>query len=719
MMNENNFISFTASPRILAHLGEELIKSENIALIELVKNSYDADATECSVLFNISEKNLDQNNIVILDNGIGMTYEDIKNKWAVIGTDSKKDVKPSKLGRYPLGEKGIGRLGVHKLGNVIDIVTKTTLSSEVKLHIDWIDLDNAKNLDEQKINVVEQKKTCYFTNGSHGTKIVISGLKTLWNRDKIRKAYSELLSLNSPYETTNDSFRVKVDCSISSYIEDLPSIKDIIKESGMYFGSCVLSGNSISAFEYKFIPWPTILQVSGRTVLLENLKDTDKNIYRLVSDGFYRSKKTKKIIDLNQYKIGSVKFNLVIFETDNAVFKLLSNDKKIVKDYLEQNGGIRVYRDGMRVYNYGEKDNDWLGIDISRVHRLGAGISNNIIIGGVFLNRKDSVDLKEKTNREGFIEDDAYEIFKSAVKHALEIFIRERNIDKARLSKQYKKSKDSSVNNFIKEVNDAMDLAKDLIIEPTHQKKMLQLLQTIQDDYIKVRDVLIRSANIGLNLSAVIHEIEKVTALLINSLKNKDIDNSLELGNRLDQIVSSFVKFSKRKKVEIFSLDNLIQNVVRSLKYRFKDHIINIISPQSHKEIFGSYGVISSLLINLLDNAIFWTVLQRDTNRKIAIFYTDSISGYDSIVVADNGSGFNIPYDIAVEPFTTGKPEGLGMGLGLHIANQYMISIKGALKFPEIRELNVPSEINTIDFTGACVALCFSKNEEGLNHVSN
>lgn len=105
--------TFEITPRVIAHLGEDLIKNENIALVELVKNSYDAQASFCEVEFTFEGEFLSK--ITVTDDGTGMDLETIENVWLVIGTDNKKkQLQQNSKGRLPLGEKGIGRLGVHK-----------------------------------------------------------------------------------------------------------------------------------------------------------------------------------------------------------------------------------------------------------------------------------------------------------------------------------------------------------------------------------------------------------------------------------------------------------------------------------------------------------------------------------------------------------------------------------------------------------------------------
>jgi HSP90 family molecular chaperone len=120
-MNENKF---RVRARLLEQLGEQLIKNAGIALIELVKNAYDADASNVSIIMN----NIDdpeKGQIIIEDNGCGMDMDIIKNVWLEAGTDFKSKITETPIyKRHPLGEKGIGRFAVHKLGNKIELVSK-------------------------------------------------------------------------------------------------------------------------------------------------------------------------------------------------------------------------------------------------------------------------------------------------------------------------------------------------------------------------------------------------------------------------------------------------------------------------------------------------------------------------------------------------------------------------------------------------------------------
>lgn len=696
--------SFSISPRVLSHLGEDLIKNESIALFELIKNSYDACATNCLVEFYFEGNILKK--LSIEDDGIGMTRDIIENVWLVVGTDNKKNIiEPNKCGRIPLGEKGIGRLGIHKLGNKIRIYTKAEKKEEVELFIDWNHLNTVTNIADFLIDVTENLNPTIFKKGT-GTKIIIEDLKTDWDRRQLREVYRNITSLNSPFSDNNDSFRV-VATSNNSIFEGLPDFEDI-KNNALYFGHCKMQGEKIIDFKYEFKPWETLKKVDeGRIVTIENLIEEDKILKKWDSDN-------RKFvdIDLDSNNIGPIEFDIVIFDTDAQIFSYVNTEKTSLKTYLKENGGVRVYRDGVRVYNYGERDNDWLGIDLKRVHRVGGNVSNNIIIGSVKIERSNSRGLTEKTNREGFIENEFYHNFNEAVNYALSLIVRERNIDKALLTSLYKKHK--SIEPVLSDLNELMNLVEEKVDQPV-KEEINNYLYRINTQYKEVKEILIKSANAGLNLGIVIHELDKLTAQLTGSIERNETEKSIRLAQALEKIIRGYSSMLKKSDIKYQSLSNIVSTALDNYEFRFLDHSINIISNwQDDKlEAFLASAEAISVLTNLLDNAIFWLSYARKSERYISVYISDQIKGYNSIVVSDNGPGFNLPLDVAIEPFQTGKPYNIGSGLGLHVANEMMTAMKGKLLLiSDSNDIDFPKIIKENKVTQAVVALCFPKEKK-------
>lgn len=695
---------FSISPRIIAHFGEDLIKNESIAILELVKNSYDACASECCVDF-FSENEI-LKTISITDNGCGMNVDTIKNVWLVIGTDNKRPSTPNICGRYPLGEKGIGRLGVHKLGAKISLFSKTKKDKEVELTIDWSNLDKAKQINEFGVDVVEHDLPEKIISQNTGTQIIINELKSKWDKRLLRDVYRNLLSLNSPFGNTNDSFKVIIN-SNEPIFDGLPNI-DEIKSSGLYFGSCTMKGKRIVDFSYEFKPWSSLDKISGRICDLSQLSEQDRLLKGLKNG---EKKNAEYEIDLEQLQIGTIKFDVIIFETDSSIFNLVNAEKSSIRNYLRENGGVRVYRDNVRVYDYGEPDNDWLGIDLRRVHRVGGNVSNNIILGSVRLNRNESFGLREKTNREGFIEDNSYTSFVDAINYVLDIFVRHRNEDKTRLTTLYKIHKTAEP--ILSDLDEVVEIVRKRVSNEEDKNEILGYLFRINKQYRSVKEVLIKSANAGLNLSVVIHEIEKQIAALMGYAEKGEKEQIIVISKQLEQIVRGYTAMIRKSSIEKQSISNIVGIAIENYQFRFSDHKIKLHS--NYKEVtldaYFAEAEAISVLVNLLDNSIFWLGYSRKEKPSISIWITEEIQGYVSLIISDNGPGFNIGTDVAVEPFISGKPYGLGMGLGLHIANEMMKAMKGKLLFLSENDIKLPQYIKENRIDKAIIALCFPKEK--------
>ena len=699
--------SFVISPRIIAHLGEELIRNESIAILELVKNSYDACATTCRVDFH-QELFTGIDKIVIEDDGKGMNIETVRNVWLVIGTDNKQGVDtPNEMGRFPLGEKGIGRLGVHKLGQNVRMLTRAKGHSEVEVILDWRDLYKAETIDDFKVVVKENLNPTHFKE-STGTRIEITSLKNEWTRRRLRDVYRSLSSLNSPFANNNDSFRAIVTSNDESLFQGLPNLQEIL-DTGMYVGHCKMEGDRMVEFCYEFRPWQSLDKMNkGRVVTLAGLKQEDLTLKSLAEKKNRQSVEYLPI-NLNQYNIGPVELDIIIYERDSSVLNYMEIEKTTVSDYLRENGGVRVYRDNMRVYDYGERDNDWLGIDIQRIRRFGGNISNNLIIGAVQLKRNESHGLREKTNREGFIEDDAYQVFNSAVNYALSLIVRHRNDDREKLMTLYKKHK--AVEPVLSDLQDAIQIVETKMPSGNEKENLLNILNRVDGQYRNVKEVLIKSANAGLNLGSVVHEVEKQVSALIGCAERNESERIKEISQRLENIIRKYSVILRKTDIHQVTLAQIVSKAAEYYEFRFLDHEIKVSDIYMFTSLtaYLSDAEAISAIINIFDNSIFWLGYARTTPAMIDIFITDQIEGYNSIVIGDNGPGFNISADAAVKPFVSGKPFNYGMGLGLHVVNETMNELHGKLLILDRDEIVLPDYMEKNKTYSALVALCFPK----------
>lgn len=699
---------FKMTARVLAHLGEDLIKDESIALLELVKNSYDAGATKCVVDFNFDIFG-SLIEISISDNGSGMSLNTIENIWLVIGTDNKKNKLISHYqGRLPLGEKGIGRLGVHKLGNDIKLYSKHSDENEVYVSIDWSKLAESKDIDDFEIDYGYSSDS-HFLNKQTGTKIIVRNLKGEWNRRKLRSVFRDLTTLNSPFTEKSDSFEVLVS-SNSNVFSGLPNL-EAIKNAGLYYGHCTLEGSIITEFSYEFKPWSVLDKIKSRS--LTALDEYEKVLIHNVEVESETGKvvKRQERLDLNEYNIGRVQFDVIMYEKDSSVFSLLNVEKKGLNDYLKENSGIRVYRDNMRVFDYGEPGNDWLSIDKRRLNRSGGSISNSLLLGSVMLDRISSYGLREKTNREGFIEDEAYFAFVDAISYVMDLFIQQRNQDRMNLMSIYKTGKNVT-EPVIGELSEVISIVKEKVPEENDQHQILTYLYRIESQYNEVRDTLIHSASIGINLGGAIHELEKQMAALKSCAEAGNIFKVKEIIPVLETIIANYSSMMLKTEIQKLNVSQIVGKVIEYNRFRFQDHAIRLFSNYRKVELMAKLSKTETIsaLTNLVDNSIYWVCRSRVEDRMIYLYVTDSFrEGFVTVAVCDNGPGFKIAPELAVRAFVSGKPLNAGMGFGLYITHETMKQLNGHMDILSNSDIELPSNIVDKGIDKAIVALSFPK----------
>jgi len=690
-----NYI-FKPRARLLLQLGDQLIRNESIALLEIIKNSYDADAEHIDII--LSELESTENGLIVIeDDGFGMNLDIIETIWLEPG-NNHKGIKLAKQertpkGRLPLGEKGIGRFGVHKLGNEIKLITRMKNSKEVVIDINWTDFVDAKYLEDVNIKITERTPE-HFKTGS-GTRIEIRNLKKSWSRRSIRDVYRSVTSLQSPFKRL-DKFEINFKIDNEEYLKGLLKWNDV-KDYRLFEISCEMEGSLITKFDYSFIPWGTMNKLKKKTISLKD--DLISNVKKIVD-------KENKIIDLNQYKIGKVKFNAYIYDRDSKILNLGLSDKSGLKKYLDDNGGIRMYRDGVRVYDYGEPGNDWLGLGMRRVNVPAKRVSNNIILGAINLERESSSDLIEKTNREGFIENEAYQKLLESVLYVIDKVEMLRKIDKDRLRHVY-----GLVGHSEPVLSTVIELKKtiDKKVKDSKLKEEINVyLKRIENDYKQISEIYIRSSSAGLTLSIVIHEVDKLIEELIQTVsREKPSQKIVNLVQHLAKLIEGYTMVIQKSKLKRENLTDLVNQAIFNVELRLKNHNVSVkfVKPDKLYPIKVMRNMVLGSILNILDNSIWWLDYSEQKDKQIFIDIIEDYEGFTGILISDNGLGFALSSEDMVKPFVSGKPD--GMGLGLHIVESIMSSHNGKIIFPSYGDVKLPSKFEK----GAKIILLF-KNEE-------
>lgn len=674
--------SFRPKARILQLLGDELIGSARLAVFELVKNAYDADATKVNVT--LSKLGSPQARIVVSDNGSGMTADIIRNIWLTPANDHRRRQRDtgtrSPLGRLPLGEKGLGRFAVHKLGEKIEMVTRQPGHQEVVVRFDWAELHKYDFLDEVIVDV-EERAPATFKGAAHGTLITISALRESWTRGAVRDLHRSLTSIADPTDGPNDfsvEFRVP---GHEDWVEDLPDPQSVLDKALWHF-KFEYDGDKLT-WTYEFTPY------AGLKVEPASQKG---------ADALLREREQESVVgDASLIEgIGPVSGSFHVFDRDRATWNLL-DQRQLVADYLKNNGGVRIYRDGVRVYNYGEPDDDWLGLDLRRVNTPTERVSRNQILGRVNLQLSGSRDLREKTNREGFVENDALERLKEVVRSAMTVFDRLRRPHREAIRKALtgvKQPAAVSIDQPVERLRSELQTNK--------LDRLVPLLDEISREYDQLREIMLNSGNAGLQLSLIFHELERGVKGLLEAIRRREPLDQIENRSRyLKELLEGFATVLRKEPARKQSLAKLAREAIFLHQLRFEKHAVTLDFPLGKREqddvdVRAPRGLIIGAISNAIDNAIYWTRVrwpdEAAGKRRIWIGLSDEYGDSPALVVADNGPGFQDPPDEVVRPFWTRRPG--GMGLGLYYANLAMELAGGKLVFPPTSELSVPREID-------------------------
>lgn len=678
--------------RLLRTLGADLISSEKVALIELVKNSYDADASRVDITFDGPLKK-NQGVIEILDDGHGMDANTIENTWLTIATNSKRSSRPkTSKGRPILGEKGIGRLAISRLGTVLEITTKTAdANKEVFLTINWDDFNNDElYLDQVSVNWSEREPQVFkeSSNKHSGTLLRIKNISKNYTEKDIGDIYNSLTRLISPKQNsiqkiTDDDFSIflnfkNVESGYDKYSGSVKSEFDTHDPHYRLTGAIDDDGNLVGEFVY----------------LDRATKQLKKND---INGGIWITKERKPTC-------GDIYFDFKVWDRDNDSLRLLLdiNRDEIeakpqdIRDSLDTRAGISIYRDGFRVFPYGESGNDWLDLDNRRIQNPSQRISNNQILGSVFIESHANPLLKDQSNREGILAGEAYTDFTTLLRGAINKIevergrVRAKNRKRKTHTKLPKLFEDIDISNIISVVNSKYPRDEELKLllndKDTKIKNGINQTRIVLSSYSRL-------ATLGSLVDRLVHEIRSALSGInsnsdfikmdIEELCLESIINYIEIKNtifpKVDKIKnnSSMIdsqikhiepfggrKIGRPKKVDVAPL---IQNIIDIYSNDIKNNNITLIYDGQSNISSLDPGEFSSVIKNLLENAIYWSSHPEShapNNPTIKIEVARAPEGSLLVRVSDTGPGVNDEDKNRIfYPYETNKDGGTGLGL--------------------------------------------------------
>lgn len=377
-------VQFRISSFLKDLIGRELITDEFVAVFELVKNSFDANAKTVKVIF---EHQYDPENakIIIWDDGYGMNINDLNNKWLFVAHSDKRDGSEGKDYRDKIqhkrifaGAKGVGRFSCDRLGTYLNLITlKNEPNAKIEsLNIDWTSFEQDSNKEFIDIKVAHQTNpSISYENFIHGTILEISGLRDKWDRNRILNLKTSLEKLINPIQENNvDDFSIEI-IAPDEILRDQKE-NEIRKKVNGIIKNIVFESLGLKTTQIKV----SIIENGG--VIQTTLIDRGVEIYSLKEKNPYN-----KLFDIT-----------ILLFVLNRAGKM--NFKKIMGVNSVEYGSVFIYKNGFRIYPFGEEGDDTLQIDRRKQQGFYRFLGTRDLIGRIEINGEKS-NLKETTSRDG------------------------------------------------------------------------------------------------------------------------------------------------------------------------------------------------------------------------------------------------------------------------------------------------------------------------------
>ncbi len=707
-------LAFRPRARLLQLLGDQLIGTPRLAVFELVKNSYDADAQ--NVIVTLDGLTRGSPTITVDDDGEGMSLDTIKNIWLVPADDHRRQQRQegrrTRRHRLPLGEKGLGRFAAHKLGDAIQLITRAADDQEIVVTIDWELLIQHPFLADAEVTVLTRAPQA-FTGSHTGTSIVISKLREKnWTRGDARRLMRQITSISSPFAQRSTEFEATLAVpEHPEWLTGIPDIRGILGRAPWHFRFTFDKGQCDWEYHFRGVPGiklaPRDTSAAGVALQIPPERDLDA----LGNDQGPRTDRPRTVVADTTMStgIGPIKGEFYVFDRDREVLAHLG-DSSLIQNLLDESGGVRIYRDGIRVYNYGESGDDWLGLDLRRVLTPVRNISRNIIIGAIDVSLEASRELVEKTNREGFVENDAYRRLRQIVLGALSILEIARKDDKEKIRNLTGKGRDPETERIKRPLEELRTIAERHRVA----KEFDPYIRKIEIDYEDMRETMLRAGLSGLGLAIVFHEIEHGVRALYASMEAGESTTVVRnQAQELVRILDGFSELLRKGDRKAHNLQVLLRRTRDINRVRLRTHNIRLVCPALEHENDQDratfiFGLALGAANNLFDNAIHWLKVrwpqhdERPSPRAIYLDINRDFPEGPALIIADTGPGFQDEPERLTKPFFSRRPD--GMGLGLYYANIVMELNAGHLIFPNRDDAGVPEA-----FDGAVVALVFPK----------
>ena len=638
---------------ILRRFGEELNPNPDQGILELVKNAYDADARYCTI--ELISTGAPGGTITVSDDGDGMEETDIEDGWLVLGRSPKITTERTRLNRIPAGNKGLGRLAALRMGKKTSLITypRNDPQREYQLVIDWAKFETADLVENVTLNLISRGRSNQL---HHGSLITIADVAIPLTRTDVKRLARGILLLADPFGDDQSGFHPILKAPEFEDLEKLVQAK-YFNDAEFHLRVDVDANGHASA---------VVTDYRGQTLFSADQKELSSE---------------------SSYGCPPAEFDLWVFILSNTTFSSRPTSIEEVRTWLREFGGVHFYLNGLRVAPYGNPGNDWLDMNLQRAQHPELRPSTNTSIGRFSVTDLDDK-LRQKTDRSGIVETEAFNELKRVAQDALQWMARERlrarEITRTKERIETPKDVEQAKENLEKAVNSLPVRSRNRVKKQLEQYDRVRQKET---QVLRKEIQLYRTlGTAGITASVFAHESQNPIRLIIHNakllmrrakdglFKKKDttvLEQPLERVLRQGQTLQSFTKLTltlidhDKRRIGKVDVHERVKEVLQAFDSLTKERKVEVNANYAPGRPYfrGSDAAFESILTNLIVNSLKALESVTPGPRTISVS-TELIGETVALRVADNGPGIQ---GITVKniwlPGETTYPNGTGLGL--------------------------------------------------------
>ena len=675
-------------PRVFAALGADLVTSDVVAVIELVKNSYDAYANNVWIRIGVDDG---EPIIEIEDDGLGMTKAIIQDVWCLVATPykaQKRNVARNGATRRVSGAKGLGRLSVGRLGKGLTLLTKAKGQPCWQVRVNWDELAAGDDLDGSTVEL--RQRPSKALRHESGTLLRIHALRNQWNPEQCEQLKDNLGRLVSPFREVDD-FAVHLSADIGQGQQTDISVTSpsfLAEPKYSICGEACAAGNFTAQYQYR------------------SVNTTDRREQRI--------NRTWSTIDTSRphATCGPFSFDIRAWDISLDGTREISDryrlKRRSIRSAIRAHKGISVYRDGVLVLPKSEDARDWLGLDLRRVSHVGVRMSTNQIVGYVSITADENPDIEDTSDRERLASSQAVDDFQKILREIVSELEKERDNDRAKDAKETPMEDILGSISAAEAIRDVRALAK----AGDRASKAVPILRSLDRSLLKTRKNIAkrftyysRLATVGTVAQMLVHEIRNRTTALgrflrilkgrakgVKGMWREQFDASYRTANEsvvaLERLADVFAPLASRtfkRGVRSAVLEERIAACIDLQREEICQARIVYSVPSSKTTVAVDPGELDAVILNLLTNSIYWLgqVKEEEARELKYELSVDNDEGQVFVRTLDTGPGI-APEDVerVFWPGVTRKPDGIGMGLT--VASELISAHGGRMALEEV-----------------------------------